>query len=274
MDFNVKENNRGFLGDIAAPIKRYSYQGRKEFIQTWQEEFQRQRNAPPSEPPEWILFTEIDEETFIQNFNFDDLSNPWTEVTWTSYDKIQGLLLVNISIHRPHAVACEIFREVFLEALDTIGIKRELDKHGRATVYGPNGAKNPDLSYIPERAPRGRSDDWPTIVVEVASTETQSKLITDVRFWFGESNGDVNMVTTLTIHQQKPEITIDTWELQNDRPQRTQHLTISKHKNQQRITVSGGSLIIPFESLFLRPPSISRETDIDIDAKKLEYLAS
>jgi hypothetical protein len=95
----------------------------------------------------------------------------------------------------------------------------------------------------------------------------------DVRFWLHQSNGDVKVVVTLQINRQTPETTIEKWELQNDRQRCMQQFIISKSKNQQ-IIVRNDPLVIQFASLFLRPASIPKETDINVDAGKLQLLAT
>ncbi|RMJ24623.1 hypothetical protein PHISP_04504 [Aspergillus sp. HF37] len=265
-------DNGGFLADLQPPIKRYPFEGRQQFIDTWKAEWRRQQNAPTdSDVSEWILFTNVDKRTFTQDFL--DPSEPWTEICWSSFDASQALLLVKMPNAPPHEVAAALFNNLFFEAVEPTGLKYALRYLKSATFHGSSGSKEADFSWAPKRTPPGHSQDWPTVVLEVAYSETKSKLMSDVRFWLHQSQGDVKVVVTLLINRQTPEITIETWELQNDRPHRMQQLIVSKAKNQQ-ITVRNDPLAIQFASLFLRPASIPKETDIKVDAEKLQLLAT
>jgi len=46
------------------------------------------------------------------------------------------------------------------------------------------------------------------MVLEVAVTEPASKLMSDVRYWFRQSNGAVQVALTLKINRRVPEITL------------------------------------------------------------------
>lgn len=87
-----------------------------------------------------------------------------------------------------------------------------------------------------------------------------------------ELQGDINVVLTLTFNRKTTEITIEKWELNNDRICRTQTTTISKSHN-GNITVRNERLVIEFEKLSLRSPETLKETDIYIDCDKLQNLA-
>lgn len=67
----------------------------------------------------------------------------------------------------------------------------------------------------PCELPHGRSDDWPSVVLEISFSETQSKLMSDVRFWLHESDSDVKIVLTLKIQRQRPEIIFEEWTINN-----------------------------------------------------------
>lgn len=264
------DNGRGFLGDLAPPIKKYTYRGRKQFLDTWEMELGRQQTDPDGDVSEWVLFTNVDERTFVQDFL--DPSTPWNEIFWTSYDASLALLLVNMPISQTHEVAATNFHDLLLEAVEPMGLKHALRKLGGATCKGSSGQKNPDFSWGPSRLPRGRSKDWPAVILEGAFSEGPSKLMSDIRFWLHQSEGNVKNVLTLQINRQRPNITLEKWELQNGHPHRTQEITITKGKN-QRVTLRNDPLLIQFADLFLRDPSIPRETDIMIDAEKLLVLA-
>lgn len=264
------DDGRGFLADLTALIPRFQYKGRQQFLDTWGHEMQRQLHGPPGEVIEWILFTNVDEHTFSQDFNSTDES---ALTRWCAYDASQHLLLVRMIRSVQHEIAAATFNDLFLDAVEPTGLKYALRDLKSSTIRGTAGAKEADFSWAPRRCPPGRSRDWPTVVLEVAFAESKSKLTSDVRFWLHQSNGDVKMVLTLSINRQVPEITIEKWESQNGRHYRTQRLVISRGENGQ-IKVDGGSLVIEFIKLFLRPADVPEETDIEIDMEKLQLLGS
>lgn len=58
-----------------------------------------------------------------------------------------------------------------------------------ANHSGEEGTKKPDKQYRSIRIPRGRTKDWPTVVLEVALSETTRKVIRDVKYWLRQSQG-------------------------------------------------------------------------------------
>ncbi|KAL3434213.1 hypothetical protein BDV09DRAFT_186011 [Aspergillus tetrazonus] len=96
--------------------------------------------------------------------------------------------------------------------------------------------------------PRGRSQDWPSAVLEDAFSEAKAKLQTDVRYWLRASEGDVKIVFTIQIDHNVPKITIEKW-------------------NQT------SPLRIGFQKLFLRSPSTLKERDVEIGEEELQLLA-
>lgn len=271
-DSDTNDYGTGFLGDLQPSIKRYSYKGKQQFASTLNKEFNGKASDSIENMSEWVLFTGIDEETFVQDFlNSADETDEWTE-NWTSFDSSHNLLLIRIPLS-PHEVAADTFKKLLLFALQPMGLENALQRLSRTDTEGPSGRKQADGSWAPRRVPIGRSRNWPSVVLEVALSEAQSKLSSDVRYWLHQSQGDVKIALTLTINRQKPEIILEKWELQNDRQHRTQRVKISMGAN-KRITVSDGPLVIDFEKLFLRPSETPEKTDTEIDTDMLKELAT
>lgn len=140
-----------------------------------------------------MLFTGINEKTFVRDF-----INPLYEYTdtlttdttrFSSYDSSNGLLLVKVLCTAPQAAAANTFAQLVLETLRPMGIINDLRLLGRSLTEGPNGHKAADNSWAPYRVPAGRSRNWPTAVLEVALTESESSLSSDVRFWLHPVSG-------------------------------------------------------------------------------------
>lgn len=260
----------GFLADLGAPIRKYCYEGRERFNNILEMELQRCQNAPAEDMSEWVLFTGVGEATFAQDFL--DPATPWTDAGWSSFDASQSLLLASMPNSRPHEAAAAAFGNLFLDAVQPTGLKYALSDWRSATVKGENTAKQPDNAWAPRRPPPGHSRDWPTLVVEIAFSETSSKLGSDVRFWLEGTKHTAQVVVTLTINRQNPQITLERWERQKTRAHRVQKITIDKVN--QRTTVQGGSLVIGFKELFLRPRETPREMDIQLGGEKLALLAT
>lgn len=137
-----------------------------------------QRKESDDQDSEWVLFTNVDEKTFTRDFfNFPDKT---LARTWNAFDKFQNLLLVTMTESTPHAIASQTFDEVLTDILTEMGLKRMLVHFGRSPRKGEEGAKAPDASYMPKRPPRGWPKDWPSMVLEVAYSESRKKLMSDV----------------------------------------------------------------------------------------------
>ncbi|RMJ23264.1 hypothetical protein PHISP_05872 [Aspergillus sp. HF37] len=257
----------GFLEGLPHTIHRHPYKGKEQFQDTLRLEYDHLHNNPDAS--EWVIF-EIDEQAFARDF----LSNIESAISksWTSFDVSSRILLAKMPTPE-HSNALTAFHNAIYSALQPMGLHKALQAFPATTVTGDRNAKQGDHGWGPLRPPRGRSRKWPTVVLEVAVSETRSKLQSDVRFWLGEAKGDVNIVFTLAINRQKPEVTIEKWELENNRPHRTQCINVSKGTN-DHITVRNDPLVIEFEKLFLREPSVPKEKDIIIDRNELEDLAT
>lgn len=231
-----------------------------------------QQSLDPRVCDEWVLFTHIDEKTFAREI----LNSPHITIqrSWNSYDKIQHLLLARIPALAAHEVAGRTFEQVLLTSLMSTGLERGLQLAGAATRYREDGDKQPDGQYQPHRLPRGRSRDWPTVVVEVSLADTASKLMPDVRYWLRQSQGVVQVVFTIWVNRRAPEVVIEKWENEPDglRPQRMQSTVIWKEADDS-VEICGDPLMLGFEKLFLRPPKNPKEGNIHFEAEGLRFLA-
>ncbi|KAJ5227773.1 hypothetical protein N7489_008481 [Penicillium chrysogenum] len=106
----------------------------------------------------------------------------------------------------------------------------------------------------------GRSNDWPSVVLEVAFSESRDKLQSDITYWLRASGGDVKMVITLQINQYSLNITIEDWGTQGDNSVNHLYQTVQISRKGSEITTTGSCLVIEFEKLFLRPPHRTERT--------------
>lgn len=275
----VNEPGRGFLGHLASCIQRYPCRGRQQFLVDSEAARHRHQTNTSGHVSEWFLLTGVDNHIFRSEFiDPVDQNTPWT--TWDSYDAHLQLLLVRMTKSPAHETASIIFHNIFLEAVEPTGLKRSLKDILGATHFASLGAKEPDQAWRPHRLPLNRSRDWPSVVLKVAysENETESKLGSSVRFLMRASGGDVKVVLTLRINRKQPKVRIEKWvnsssSNNNNRHRLDQSVTISK-TDSNRIILSNAPLTIDFEDLFLRPATIPREKNIELDAEKLEYLAT
>lgn len=127
---------------------------------------------------------------------------------------------------------------------------------------------------------RGSGNHFPTVVIEQGSS--QMGLRKEKDWWFENSppdhpQGDVKMVVLIKLDRPAKSITVEVWDRDNVQ---VQTVTITPHPEESLSTevrppwrfplegscwvVKGGPLVIPFESVFLRPKK-TKETDLVID---------
>ena len=270
-DCHVDNHDRGFLANLEFPIRRYPYEGRERFNNILEMELQRHQNAPAEDISEWVLFTGVDKPTLVRDFL--EPSTPWTDAGWSSFDASQCLLLASMPNSRPHEAAAAAFGNLFLDAVEPTGLKYALEDLRSAMFEGEDKGKQPDNAWGPRRPPPGHDRYWPTVVTEIACSQTPSKLSSDVRYWLEGTDRKAQAVVTLIIDQKAPRITVEKWQQQqNSRAHRAQKITISKMN--ERTTVEGGSLVIGFQELFLRPSDAPKETDFELGEQRLTLLAT
>lgn len=269
MSSNTETSSSSFLGDLGPPIRRYPYKGTKQFLETVNMELSHQQEE--FEASEWVLFNKVNKQAFSRDFlNSDDSI---LQRCWNSYDSSQQLLLIKMTMSRAHEIAARVFERLLYDCLKPMDVDDYLKSFGSATCTAENGsAKQPDCQFLPNRLPRARTNKWPSVVLETGFSESPSKLRSDARFWLLESNGDVRMVITIKISRSSPNIVLESWEFVSNRVERQQAVTISKGEN-NHVYLNGDPLIISFDKLFLRPPSIPRETNISIDDAILKKIA-
>ena len=269
-DCHVDNHDRGLLADLEFPIRKYPYEVRERLNNILEMELQRHQNAPAEDISEWVLFTGVDKSTLVRDFL--EPSTPWTDAGWSSFDASQGLLLASTPNSRSHEAAAAAFGNLFLDAVEPTGLKYALEDLRSAMFEGEDKGKQPDNAWGPRRPPPGHDRYWPTVVTEIAYSETPSKLNSDVRFWLEGTGRNAQAVVTLIIDQKALRITVEKWQPQNSRAHRAQRITISKMNEQT--TVEGGSLVIGFQELFLRPSDAPKETDFELGDQRLTLLAT
>ena len=272
------------LFGVSPTTSEYQYPGKKDFSDIYDSEynaFAQDQTKSGCQKSQYIIFIGVDEQTF--RADFDEVSNRLLKKSCCDYIPARGLILVKMTTeaHEQAYIGLDHFLVAKLTLMDP-GLVRELLSPRHADIESNSHQKKADSSYRPKILPPGRSDHWPTVVVESALSESRSKLAADARWWLSESAGDVKAALTIAVQKARREITIEKWELikrptRQDEDKRvcevTRRVTVSQGAVDQPIRVTGGSLEIPFEYLFLRPAGL-HEGDIVFDELDLKELAT
>ncbi|GFF43317.1 LOW QUALITY PROTEIN: hypothetical protein IFM46972_07164 [Aspergillus udagawae] len=128
-------------------------------------------------------------------------------------------------------------------------------------------------SISAQHLPDGRSDKWPTAVIESGFSQSISSLASVPRWWLTDSKGDVKIVLIILISQIRREISVEIAEPSKKGGGVTQRVVISQLTAQGQIRISGAPLVLHFGRVFLRPAG-PNEGDIEFGTGDLERIAS
>lgn len=227
-----------------------------------------QRHFQPRDLTDYILFRFINSSVrdhYLKSANTASLS------------VLSGDLLLLKMVTPEHGVVPGLFVTEIQEALRPMGLHRAVKTFTDTTIPPPgeHTSKQADQAWGPKRPPRGYPRDRPAVVLEVGVSESSAKLRRDAQFWLDPENGQANLVLTCKLDRKLPIIILDTWERTETRAIRcSQHIVLSK-KNQksENISMTHGSLTIPFSHLFRREPQGPHEKDLVLGEESLEVIA-
>lgn len=264
------------LFGVPSSTKEYAYQPNC-FGNVYRKHIEILEKDTTCQESPYIIFTGVDKETFSRDFgeggNHCD-----------SYIPSLNLVLVDmvtLQHERAHRDLDRIIQWHITEIAN--GIDDGLDYTGQASRTSEDREKRPDTSYQPVDLPAGRSDQWPSLVIEAGWSETRARLERDARWWICASNGDVKGVITAAVQRGSRSITLEYWHLvpsplRSDPGKKVikmaHHTAISQLNEESPIQVSNVPFIIPFEHLFLRAADANKnECDIVISREELELYA-
>ncbi|KXG52013.1 uncharacterized protein PGRI_082970 [Penicillium griseofulvum] len=138
-----------------------------------------------------------------------------------------------------------------------------------ASVRGTTGkTKRPDCSWVP--AHTGLSTHYPSIIVEVAWTETRKKLENDMQWWLTKTDGQVNVVLSVTV-QRRGKIIVEEWGIKRNSvvPVQTMQIVRKPASNDQKVE---GHLSLNFEDIHRRQKT-QGNTDFVLTPDGLERMA-
>lgn len=233
------------------------------------------RTSPPT--THYIKFTNVPPKTADMKFS---------KACRQMYNSDNRVLIVTV-LSGPHEVASRLIDRSLYNAITAANISnREYLPSGSDRVVGIRCSKEPDGSFYPNTSPPPGIQAWPTIVVEVGLSESKRKLRADAAWWIANSEGQVNVVITVSIHKSAAEVVFEAIvlvhpvpTLRNGRRQYAstvrQSIVVSRQpggQNQLISTTPHTPLKISCEEL-LRRPAVPPETDPDILVRDLEEIA-
>lgn len=195
-----------------------------------------------------------------------------------------NVLIVKLMPSVKHELAHTYFTDQLTYQLIQMGIKFDglLSNMAGSRCSGPRSSKEADAAYKP--ICRDHEIDWPTLVVESGLSEGLARLRVDARWWLVNSGGDVNIVIIISIMPAERSLRFEKWCLApptaslpitraNPNPNRPVAMKIQEICVAQNpatpfqpatiapCTVTGGSLVLEFQSLYLRAP-VAPESDV------------
>lgn len=188
---------------------------------------------------------------------------------------------------RPHYLAITRMNKLIERHRSAIGLDEQLDSILSSSVSDPPYKKEPDGSWIPASLPAGRTDKWPSMILEVGYSESLKRLRVDAAWWLCRSKGEVKIAIIMSINTQKPHIIIEQFKPDLNTaalrdgphirnyprviPKCVQNLEIMASTG--NVAVTGAPLVLRFSDIFLRQPQTQQETDLLISQQDLTAMA-
>ncbi|KAJ5827776.1 hypothetical protein N7447_004539 [Penicillium robsamsonii] len=223
-----------------------------------------------------IIFI-IDPMTFAHDFLDSSADLPFHDRI--SFNPKDHLLIVKMPVPA-HEQAATVFHDTLILALQERGLQKAIFSWRSTTLTAEDGTrKEADGGWGPRRPPHG-APKRPSVVLEVASSETPAKLRRDAHYWVDPARGQANMAFTVKVHAKIPQITIQQWEWDEavSRPIRKTDLTITTSSSDGKVYFNPNQptpqLLIPFHLLFRRPAENHRERDIVVGTQDLIEFAT
>ncbi|KAJ5603929.1 hypothetical protein N7537_006885 [Penicillium hordei] len=224
----------------------------------------------PEDVTEYIIFS-IDTATHDRDF-LDPNNEPKLSIR-TTFDQNINSLAVKIVVQEHEELSYAI-NAAISRSVASMGLERSIYHYGSTTIPVANGHKQPDAAWGPRPPPNG-SPRRPTVVVEVAISETYAKLLRDTNRWLDPIDGLAKVVLAIKADRRRPRITIERWQYDSAKAENenVQTVEIIESSEGDKVTVTGGPLLIPFHLFFLRPAEPSKEADILIHEQEIKEIA-
>ncbi|KAL2809614.1 hypothetical protein BJX63DRAFT_434993 [Aspergillus granulosus] len=200
------------------------------------------------------------------------------------------ILIAKVIPLTAHETAARHFERIITCELFAMNLDRELASTGSTTVRIINWTKEADCCWAP--GPRSKNPKI-SFVVEVGLSESTPHLALDAHGWLETPSSSVNLVVTIAIRREHPEIILQQWELPTRRSNvvtrsspilahRTAVIKLSRINNTTSVTgesyMNGTTtnitqMDLPFNKILNRPPNPPLERDFVISAQHLRDFA-
>ncbi|GFF36301.1 hypothetical protein IFM58399_04505 [Aspergillus lentulus] len=269
MAANTDSISRHGLG-LSPTTSEYPYQGMQHFRHIICKEAAESKH-------DYVIFSNIDEYTFLRDFDESQRQS------YSDFFPQVRTLVARMPASEVHEEAHAELNNTLMIKLAAMNVRSQLRSLIGADVVTPTRTKKPDQSYKPVEFPADYSGHWPSMVIETAFSESQSKLANDARWWLNASGGELKTVITIAVQKKREAITIDKWEAIS-RPTRgdpgkmvpevVQKVTMTREGGDAPVHITGAPLIIGFEKLFLRPAEEEKgEGDVVFSRDNLAEIA-
>ncbi|OJI97990.1 hypothetical protein ASPVEDRAFT_880478 [Aspergillus versicolor CBS 583.65] len=267
-----RTRNHDFFA-LPSTTVEYEYQGKQHLLDVVE------RTRETSWKETHIIFTGLDPQTFEHEIENTDCRR--INQSFDTYLPQFGLLLLEMPASDVHETTSNRLNLMIMEALPR-RLRRALSMRGETGYQSATRQKCADQAYVPKRLPSGRSNHWPSMVIECGWSETRAKLERDCRWWLHDSDGDVKIALSISVHMRRKQIIIQKWESfqlqtragQAQTGERLAQTIVLSQVRDHPIRLTGPPLRLEFDKVFLRQPLPTQgEHDIEITAEDLRFLA-
>jgi len=194
----------------------------------------------------------------------------------TFFGNESGLLYFRMPLPLHEMAHLYLYDEI-RHLINRMGLRYAIRPTGSSTYKGIGSKKKEGDGGIRPDPPRWAGDHFPTLVMEAGNSESLQLLHRDKDWWFdnsppGQPRGDVVVVLLIKMERHQQRILVEQWYRGQQSPFHT--VAIIPHPDKPLIlydashwVVEGAPMIIPFEHVFLRPPTGPRETNLVLTGK-------
>ncbi|KAL2814945.1 hypothetical protein BJX63DRAFT_431049 [Aspergillus granulosus] len=251
-------------------------------------ERRRQELVEDQTRDQFLVFTSVPPAQASELSDNRSRTSKYCRFTYNTATKI--LIAKVMPLSAAHEMTAGNVRDVMARERFAMDLDRELADLGSLTASIGDWTKEANCSWGPR--PCGERPSL-SFVVEIGFSESMPHLALDARGWIETLSSSVNLVVTIAIHCDRPEIILQQWELA---PRRSNVVTrsssnlahctafikISRTKGTISITgepdMNGNTtkitqMDLPFDKLLNRPPRPPLERDFIIPAQTLREMA-
>lgn len=266
-----------FLEQLPPGTHEYSYRGTEDMVELIEQAIRNENNRS-----QYMIFSNVPGEVF--NRETPD-GRPISKQIKCYHRRLKILTIKMPS--EPQERAASSVETLLAFKVAAMGLRRQLLSLRQPTVHGSQRSKQPDSSFRPRDLPTRRTDHWPSVVVEFGYSESGKKVDEDNKWWLNESQGGVRLAISIKIHRgQHRKIDVQRWELGpidgtrriagRTGPKVVERVGITARQgagNQLSFDVNGAPMTVPFQHVFLRPPSNPAEGDITFTTADFQEIA-